>query len=136
MARHVKALTYADKIDAVRSGTCRQTIRAVGKRPVCVGDTITFHGWTDRPYKSPWSWRLVVEVTEVTKIYIDEVRGIGLLYLAKSNLIDWNSWDSPLANQLAEKDYINPPIGDALKDVLFDLNKSRKWPEQYQIIQW
>jgi len=128
MTRHVKALTYTDKVDAVRSGACRQTIRAIGTRPVHVGDTITFHGWTDGAYRSPWSWRLVVEVAEVIPaeiskngMFIDDI------------LHAWSSW---YPTRLAEYDYINPPTGEALRDVLFGLNGTPKEPEQYQIIRW
>ena len=128
MARHVKALTYTDKVDTVRSGTCRQTIRGVGKRAVCVGDTITFHGWADRPYRSPWSWRLEVKVIEVIEaelsingMFIDEV------------LHAWTSW---YPARLAEYDYINPPTGEELRDVLFGLNGAPEQAEQYQIIRW
>lgn len=128
MARHVKALTYADKIDAVRSGACRQTIRPAGKRPVRVGATITFHGWTDRARRSPWSWQLEVEVTEVieAKISTDGMLIEGVFHV-------WTSW---YPARLAEYDHINPPTGEALRDVLFGLNGAPKQPKQYQIIRW
>ena len=128
MARHVKALTYTDKVDAVRSGTCRQTIRPAGKRPVGVGDTITFHGWTDRAYRSPWSWRLEVEVTEVIPA---ELSNSGMFI--NGVLHAWTSW---YPARLAEYDYINPPTGEALRDVLFKLNDAPKELEQYQVIRW
>ena len=60
MVGHVKSFTYEPKIEGVRRGEIRQTIRPKGKRPVEVGDRILFHGWTGRPYRSPWSWRLPV----------------------------------------------------------------------------
>ena len=135
MARHVKALTYTDKVEAVRSGTCRQTIRAVGKRSVCVGDTITFHGWTDRPYRSPWSWRLEVVVKRVYPILIN---GVGISGIVSGPVINGfvHPWKSMYCDEIARLDFINPPIGEALRDVLFALNGVPEQPEQFQIIRW
>ena len=65
MGSHVKAFTYEPKIKAVLSGVCTQTIRPLGKKIIEQGDTITFHGWEDRPYKSKWSWRLKALVSKV-----------------------------------------------------------------------
>lgn len=62
--------------------------------------------------------------------------GIATLYSEKSNLLDWNSWDSLYVNQLAEMDFINPPTGIALRDVLLNLNNPPKRPESYQVIRW
>jgi hypothetical protein len=45
----------------------------------------------------------------------------------------WTSW---YPDRLAEYDYINPPTGEVLRDVLFGLNGAPKEPEQYQIIRW
>ena len=62
MAVHVKALTYQPKIGRVLSGEIRQTIRKVGKKPIKHGDTLILHGWFGRPYRSPWSWRIKLNV--------------------------------------------------------------------------
>ena len=64
--KHVKAFTHEPKIPGVRDGTITQTIRP--GRKIKEGDYILYHGWTGRPYRSPWSWRLQVLVTEVVDI--------------------------------------------------------------------
>jgi hypothetical protein len=70
--KHILALTYEPKIDAVRSDRCTQTIRTLNpskqKEP---GDWIMFHGWEEEPYQSKWSWRtLYWKITEVFDICI------------------------------------------------------------------
>jgi len=47
-------------------------------------------------------------------------------------------WDGKWGDLLAQKDFIDPPTGIALRDVLFKLNggKVPTEPEKYQIIRW
>ena len=122
--RHCKAFTYAPKIDDVRSGKCKQTIRPLGD--VQKGDIITFHGWnckacgdeyewnykelypfcpkckTKHSYRtSLWSWRLEVEVKDVQLI---EVYKEGIIWMG--TFFAWNDLD-----RLAKKDGIRR-IGD------------------------
>lgn len=126
--RHVKAFTYQPKIEGVRSGKITQTIRKPGKRSVKVGDTITFHGWSGKPYRSPWSWRIEVEVTCVVNPILRE-EGI----IAEYGPFMY-SWDSETVDGLARNDGIDPPTGKELKRVLKSLNKD--WEGTYQIIKW
>lgn len=65
MRTHIKAFTYKEKIPDVRRGICCQTIRPLGKIPVEPWDKILFHGWEGVPYRSKWSWRLLVIVNDV-----------------------------------------------------------------------
>ena len=62
MSKFVKAFTYEPKIEAVKSGAIRQTIRVDSK--VEIGDEILFHGWSGKPYRSKWSWRMRVKVND------------------------------------------------------------------------
>ena len=56
--KHVLPLTYKPKIENVRKGICKQTIRPVSiKKPKKIDDLIMFHGWSGKPYTSPWNWR-------------------------------------------------------------------------------
>lgn len=129
MSKHTMALTYPPKINAVKSGECRQTIRRVGKRIIEPTDVITFHGWIGRPYRSKWSWRKEVVVVEVIPIEISK-EGMfidGIMHA-------WTSWYSA---RLAEYDYIDPATGEGLKDVLFKLNgRVPDEPMECRIIQW
>jgi len=128
MKKHVMAITYAPKEDAVRLGDCRQTIRKGDK--VSVGDEILFHGWSGRPYRSPWSWqkRVTVACTMPISLFADD----GVQFYVKVY-----SWRSAIADSLAAEDGILPPTGAALRDVLFGLNTPPSdVPVTYQIIRW
>lgn len=128
MKKHVKALTYKPKIEAVKDGLCIQTIRKGHK--VAVGDEILFHGWEGRPYRSKWDWRRRVVVDEIYNLLVDDdtVTFIedGFSY----------PWDSTIVDLMATEDFIDPPTGTELKKVLFGLNKTPEEPEEYQIIRW
>jgi hypothetical protein len=128
MAKHVKSITYKPKIEPVMGGRCKQTIRMKGKKQIRVGDIITFHGWQGRPYRSSWSWRKIVVVSEVIPAELSEA---GMFIDAI--LHAWTSW---YPARLAEYDFIEPPTGEALRDVLFGLNGAPKEPVEYQIIRW
>lgn len=128
MKKHVKSITYEPKIKPVIDGLCTQTIRK--GRKVSVGDEILFHGWSGRPYRSKWSWRNRVFVLDVYDITIDR---------EMITFMDDNSsylWNSSMAYTLAREDFIDPPTGEALRDVLFGLNGIPTEPEEYQIIRW
>lgn len=131
MTRHVMAITYEQKIEPVRCGDCRQTIRTIGKRKISIGDIITFHGWTGRPYRSKWSWRKEVTVTKIIKILIS-IDGM----VDMDDISTIHKWDSYAVNLIADNDYIVPATGAALKDVLFKLNGVPKEPVECMIIRW
>ena len=128
MAKHVMALTYLHKVEPVLSGLCTQTIRTMRIKPINVGDIITFHGWEGRPYRSPWDWRKRVTVNAVIPAKLSEAGMFidGILHA-------WTSW---YPARLAEYDFIEPATGEALRDVLFGLNRVPKEPTEYQIIRW
>lgn len=52
--RRFLPLTYKPKIQGVMDGTITQSIRLTDLQ---VGDFIAFHGWSGKPYHSPWSFR-------------------------------------------------------------------------------
>ncbi|MCD6468720.1 MAG: hypothetical protein J7L32_05380 [Thermoplasmata archaeon] len=127
MTTHIMSFTYAPKIEAVRSGECRQTIRKVrGNRRIKEGDFIIFHGWSGKPYRSPWSWRLKVKVTEVLgfEAFPEGVR------LPNGYIEGWG-----YMKEYAELDHISPPTGEALKETLKKLN-GPDWGGYYNIIRW
>lgn len=126
MRKWVMSITYLPKIDPVKDGRCTQTIRK-GRR-VSEGDDVLFHGWSDRPYRSKWDWRKRVKVYEVINA---ELSSEGMLI--DGILHAWTSW---YPGRLAEYDFIVPPTGEALRDVLFGLNNIPLFPEEYQIIRW
>lgn len=132
MKKVVMAITYEPKICPVRRGDCRQTIRP-GDR-VSVGDSILFHGWSGLPYRTPWDWRLRVDVTEVIPILMDYEQGIGIEH-GDDIGFEWHPWSGIYTASLAELDYIAPPNGFELRDVLEGLNKELiRVPGQ--IIRW
>ena len=82
------------------------------------------------PYRSKWDWRLRVTVTETIPIMIDYDRGIDFM----DERIGWFKWDSARVNRIARNDFICPPIGVGLRDVLAELNDDIDGV--YQILLW
>jgi hypothetical protein len=52
--------------------------------------------------------------------------------VAVGDVIEFHNW----AGKAATRDFIDPPTGLALRDVLFCLNRKPDAPEDYQIIRW
>lgn len=132
MAKHVVSMTYAPKIDAVQDGRCTQTIRGMRKKEIKVGDSILFHGWSDpkKPYNSEWNNRMRVTVTEVIRFLASDE---GLKFENTKTI----PWDDIIIDIIAQRDFIDPPTGLALRDVLFELNGGApSVPMKYQIITW
>lgn len=127
--KHCLPLTYLPKIDAVLNGDCRQTIRA-GRR-VEVGDWIMFHGWQGKPYKSKWSFR--TPYWRVITADPIRIRQDGIFWFD-----DWYKWVRQLGvcEYIASADYIDPPTGEALRDVLFAMHKIPEEGIDAQIIRW
>lgn len=132
--KHVMAITYQPKIEAVRNGKCTQTIRMTDK--FIVGDSILLHGWAGRPYRSKWTWIKRVTVSEVINVQIDF--GLGIKVFCPNNVyFNWFDWDSPEADELAALDFIDPPHGYELREVLFGFRPDlQPICKQYQIIRW
>jgi hypothetical protein len=138
MRKFVMAITYKPKIEAVRNGKCTQTIRMTDKFKV--GDSILLHGWSGKPYRSKWSWRKRVTISRVINALIDIDYGSGkeekILHLfCPFKMIISFGWDHPEADKLAALDFIDPPTGIELRNVLTKLNKA-KGGNIYQIIRW
>ena len=126
----IRSITYADKIEGVLNDYIRQSIRRITeaevehdrhrRRYVKPGDKIIWHGWQGRPYRSPWSFRKAVIVTEAIPIT-----------MFKDGFLFWNDddtkgnfelWDSPIMDEISRLDGINPPTGVELGKVLWKLN--------------
>lgn len=45
-------------------------------------------------------------------------------------------WDDIIIDIIAQRDFIDPPTGLALRDVLFKLNGAPSTPVEYQVIRW
>ena len=128
-------LTYEPKIQPVIDGTIRQTIREVGKAgKKAEGDLISLHGWSGKPYRSPWSFR-----TPYQEIWMAEdihIIPTGMLHYHNGKFqkeVNWDSWEM---NHLAVYDGIVPPTGTALRDVLFGKNVISSVGIWAQIIRW
>ena len=125
----VLPMTYPPKIEAVKSGECRQTIRR-GWR-FWVGDEILFHGWSGKPYRSKWDWRLRVKLFNVHDVILSED-----LVEEEWALNKWtHHWDGAVMNFVAKEDHIDPPTGPALKDLLKEMY-GKDWEGKYQILVW
>jgi hypothetical protein len=128
-------LTYEPKIQPVIDGTIRQTIREVGKSgKKQEEDMISFHGWSGRPYHSPWSFRTpYYEIWMAEDIHIIPT---GMLHYHNGKFqkeVNWNGWEM---DHLAVYDGIVPPTGEALRDILFGKNQISSQGIWAQIIRW
>jgi len=130
-------LTYKPKIDGVRNGTIRQTIRMGTKYHA--GDMVMFHGWAGRPYYSSWDFRTeYFELLEIQNcISTDDgiiIRGVDTLQsnplIYSTGLKLWGDCD-----QIAELDGIDPPTGQALRDALIGRNGNIDG-KTAQILRW
>jgi len=133
MKKHIMSMTYEPKIEPVQSGECTQSIRKDLKFKE--GDSIMIHGWSGTPYYSKWNGKMRVTVTKAIPIMIDLSLGIGTQQ-PEINLTKWNAWDSAFVDDLAKRDFIDPPNGHALRDVLFKLNDEPDGPAWYQVVRW
>jgi len=126
-------LTYEPKIPAVVAGTCTQTIRT--GRKFNEGDLIRFYTWQGRPY---WSKRTTI--TEYKEIWAAEdivIIPSGFLFYNNGKFMFEHYWDSWEMNDIAKRDCIAPPTGEALRDVL--IAKNGKIPAggtDAQIVRW
>lgn len=130
MTTHILSMTYQPKIEGVRNGTIRQTIRLYNPdRPFKVGDKLLIHGWEGKPYRSRWNWRLSVEVNQLVPIRV-----------CKSGVMDGNNrwrfylWDASVIKRLAELDGV---AKNRLKHVLERYHgKFTDKPVRFQVIRW
>lgn len=125
-------LTYPPKIPGVCDGTIGQTLRPGMK--YIVGDRISFHGWEGKPYRSKWSFRTpYFTLTEVIPTYLF-LDGIALPNLDFTRLFEWSH---PEIDKIARLDGIDPPTGEALRDLLNTMYKlSAEGGIPFQIIRW
>lgn len=143
---HITSMTYPPKVQAVRSGACRRTTRMYNEnKPFVVDDLILIHGWTGRPYWSPWSWRMPKErirkvidmvVTDSTlTFWQDPISGrpIGSESLRLLIL----TWHDHEVDELARLDGIVPASGLEYRAVLERFHgKFTEVPVRFQIIEW
>lgn len=108
-------LTYQPKIPGVLSGEIRQTIRI--NSDLLPSDWIAFHGWSGRPYRSPWSFRtpyLDVIRAEPVFIFDDGIAYEGTTAFYKIG--------DPTLDRLAALDGIQPATGQELIRVIHQMH--------------
>jgi len=106
-------LTYEPKINGVLNGSIFQSIRV--DTILEIGDLIAFHGWSGKPYKSPWSFRtpyLEINWAEPIRIHKD------FIYYPWEKK-KFKIGDSEL-NYLAALDGIQPATGEELLRILHE----------------
>lgn len=109
------ALTYSPKIPGVLSGDISQTIRI--NSDLLPFDWIAFHGWSGRPYRSPWSFRTpYLDVVRAEPIFIFDD---GIAY---EGTTAFYKVGDPTLDRLAALDGIQPATGQELIRILHELN--------------
>lgn len=134
MKKYNLPLTYAPKISAVLSGECTQTIRVGNKFQV--GDLISFHGWEGRPYHSKWSFRTPYK--EIHTVWNVKLFNGGILFpeiqgvdYSPEMFRGWRDLD-----WLAKLDYIDPPTGEELGNILLSMHTPSPYGIPTQVIRW
>lgn len=115
-------MSYGPKLDAVFGGTCTQTIRR--GRKYAAGQRRWIFEWSGPPYRSKWGRRMLVEIERVGLIEAGE-EAMCFKWADGENMFCCN-WAAPQADELAAADFIDPPTGVALRDVLKGLNASKR----------
>ena len=128
----IRPLTYAPKIPGVLDGSIRQTIR-VGRK-FRVGDLVSFHGWSGRPYRSTWSFR--TPYFELTEVYLIIICPDCILAPGGGAFPPWPAFGEDELADLARRDGIVPPTGDALRDVLAGMHKIPDDGIEAQVLRW
>jgi hypothetical protein len=112
------SVTYRPKIEKVRDGTIRHTIRVNQRRPKAVGDLLRIYTWSGRPYHSKQEVLCWGRVTDIYHIIISR-RGIRFLDGGQT-FNEFEGWN--LLTDLAVADGIDPPTGTELGRVLLAKN--------------
>ena len=128
-------LTYQPMIKPVLRGKCRQTIRPGNKKKI--GDLIRFYVWSGRPYRSKQTdlteYQPLIDVINI--LILDG--GIVFNYDQKYTTFLVHPWNSKKCNDLAARDFIVPPTGEALREVLISIDgKIPAEGIQAQILRW
>ncbi len=114
------------KIEKVMAHEIKQSFRFGDK--FIVGDVVSWHDWSGVPYRSPWGLR--TEYFTLKEAACCEARDDYFMqYLVGS----W-AWTSPFMDWLAAEDGIDPPTGEALRDVLASMHSLDG--STWQIIRW
>lgn len=131
-------LTYKPKIEAVRNHECTQTIRKKGKIPKQVGDLVSFHGYVNGR-GTPWTWRTPYwDIVGVINIRIYQEGFQNQTIDDPNTMAPWLfKWEGEICDDIAAKDFISPPTGEALRDVLIGMNgKIPAEGIECQILRW
>ena len=144
MTTHRMGMTYEPKIEGVRNGTIRQTIRKLNpKHPFKLGDRLLIHGWEGRPYRSKWSWRMDETVKELDKLEVDSEAWTLWDHedlMAEGWCTALHIWDQehPRMVVIALADGIYPPTSQGVKKVLeaFHGPFPRDDVIEFQVIRW
>lgn len=124
-------LTYEPKIEAVKAGTCGQTIRIGNK--YSAGDFVRFYTWLGRPYHS--KRKTITGYMELKEVLPLKIFNNGISFPSSLGGIDSATWKD--LDGLALRDGIAPPTGEALRNVL--ISKNGKIPAEgieAQVIRW
>jgi hypothetical protein len=144
MTTHILSMTYGPKIEGVRNGTIRQTIRRFNpKRPFEIGDKLLIHGWSGKPYRSLWNWRMEAVVKELDRLEVDDDAWTlsdhqDLTHEGFCTACHIWEQEHPRMVDIALADGIYPPTSRQLRAVLESFHGP--FPEddmmEFQVIRW
>ena len=120
---HILSLTYAPKIEAVKAGEIKQTIRSWDSmRPKKVGDKLILHTWSGKPYRTPWGWRLETKLSAVLNIGYSDGDWFGPYWNKGNEFLGNKLLSDVYIDSIARLDGIEPPTREGLENTLMKLN--------------
>ena len=138
MTTHILSMTYGPKIAGVRDGSIRQTIRRSNPdNPFELGDKLLIHGWSGKPYRSPWNWWIEERVKEFDWLKVDSCCWVLVDHEGYCTALNPWGYEHDVINRIAKADGIVPPTGLGLKAVLEQFHGPFTDEEiEFQVIRW
>lgn len=133
--KHILPLTYKPKIPGVINGKCTQTVRPISyTKPKNKGDLLMFHGWSDKPYRSKWSFRTPYwEITQSFDVHFEMHDG-NITIRKADEYLNFHTVSEKEKNRLAVLDgfkNIEEMIAEFLRMYGDDL-----WEKMFTVIRW
>ena len=146
MTTHILSMTYQPKIEGVRRLEVRRTTRIYNEaNPFEMGDFALIHGWSGKPYRSPWNWRMPkMPILEPIDMFATASSAAfwqnpltGKPLSDESCLINRYFWQDPIMDEVARLDGIAPATGIEYQNVLERYHgKFTDKPVRFQVVRW
>jgi hypothetical protein len=138
MTTHITSLTYRPKIEAVKEGRVRQTIRRFNiNKPKLEGDNLILHTWSGKPYRTPWGYRLNTPIKTVLHLLYSDGDWMAPCWNNINEFLGHEYVSDEYIDKIAYLDGIEPPTREGLEKTLLELNGLKTLEgTQWEVIRW